>query len=283
MSLHIERYGSGAPLLLIHGWGMHGGMWGELVSLLAQDFCVQLVDLPGHGKSKDLGLRSEDCAARGSLLASQSALLDSQSSIPNPQSYLDAIVAQLAAQFAAPLTVCGWSLGGQIALRWAELEPHKIQRLVLVSSTPCFAQRADWLDAMPLKTLAEFATALTENPAQTLRRFVALQTRGSDNERALLARLRAELFTRGEADLDALKIGLGILRDSDQRAALANITQPTLVIAGERDTLTPPQASQYMAMSLPHAKLAMIQGAAHAPFLSHPEHFIEHLKSFLHE
>ena len=51
MSLHVDRYGSGAPLLLIHGWGMHGGMWGRVVQQLAEHFCVLVVDLPGHGWS----------------------------------------------------------------------------------------------------------------------------------------------------------------------------------------------------------------------------------------
>jgi len=279
MSLHVESYGSGAPLLLIHGWGMHGGMWGKVVEQLAQDFCVQVVDLPGHGRST----KNSPFRLSSSKFEHSNGLQFDKLTANGCQPHLDEIATQLAAQFTEPLTVCGWSLGGQIALRWAQLEPHKIQRLILVSSTPCFAQRADWLEAMPLATLAEFAAALTDNPTQTLRRFVALQTRGSDNERALLTRLRNELFAQGEPDCSALQRGLEILRDCDLRAALPNITQPSLVIAGERDTLTPPQASQYMAMRLPHAKLAMIQGAAHAPFLSHPEQFNEHLKRFLHE
>ncbi len=257
--MHAETYGSGTPLLLIHGWGMHGGMWGDVVEKLAEEFCVHVVDFPGHGKSV----------------------------FPSPVGgrvdWLDIIVDQLAAQFSESFTVCGWSLGGQIALRWAAREPHKIQRLVLVSSTPCFVKRDDWPCAMAAETLAGFADALTENYAQTLRRFLALQVRGSENERELLASLRRMLFSRGEPDLNALQAGLEILRDCDLRGSLPTIMQPTLVIAGERDTLTPPQALQYMVAQLGNAKLAMIKGAAHAPFLSHPEIFVKQLKSFLHE
>ncbi|MDP1716716.1 MAG: alpha/beta fold hydrolase, partial [Burkholderiales bacterium] len=51
--LHVERHGSAAPLLLIHGWGMHGGMWGGVAEKLAQHFNVYAVDLPGHGYSKE--------------------------------------------------------------------------------------------------------------------------------------------------------------------------------------------------------------------------------------
>lgn len=257
--MHVEKFGSGAPLLLLHGWGMHGGMWGRVVEKLAEACCVYVVDLPGHGQSSKHEVREERVGA------------------------LDAMATALTEKFPMPLTVCGWSLGGQIALRWAAREPLKVQRLVLVSSTPCFVKRDDWQCAMSSETLAGFANALTENYAQTLRRFLALQVRGGDNEREVLVSLRAALFSRGEPDLNALSAGLGILRESDLRCSLPTIAQPTLVIAGERDTLTPPQASQYMAAQLLNAKLAMIKGAAHAPFLSHPEIFVEQIKSFLHE
>lgn len=252
-TLHIESRGSGAPLLLIHGWGMHGGMWGGLSERLAQDYRVITVDLPGHGYSK----------AGSSIFP------------------LDALVDELSAQFDEPLTLCGWSLGGQIALRWAERHARQVQRLVLVASTPCFVRRSGWECAMEAETLAAFAGALQQNYALTLRRFLALQLRGSERERELLAELREALFSRGEPELGALQSGLDILRDCDLREALSGITQPALVIAGERDTLTPPQASQYMAAQLPQARLATIAGAAHAPFLSHPDSFIGELSVFL--
>ena len=107
--------------------------------------------------------------------------------------------------------------------------------------------------------------------------------RGSDDEKALLSQLRAQLLTRGEPDLQVLQGGLEILRDADLRAVLPEIAQPTLIVAGERDKLTPPAASRYMAAQMPAAELVEVAGAAHAPFLSHPEMFVEHVKRFLHE
>jgi len=265
MSLHIDSYGSGAPLLLIHGWGMHGGMWGSVTEQLAEHFRVLAVDLPGHGFSVGSGKWK----------------VESGKAVPH--SPLDFIVEQLSSQFDEPLAVCGWSLGGQIALRWAAREPDKIKSLVLVASTPCFAARDDWLFGMARETLQQFATELQQNHAATLRRFLALQVRGSEGERELLASLRELLFSRGEPQPEALRSGLEILRDADLRSALPEIRQPTLVIAGERDRLTPPRASHYLAQMLPDARLVEIEGAAHAPFLSHPKIFIQHLKSFMNE
>ena len=254
MSLHVEVTGQGRPLVMLHGWGMHGGIWGEAAIRLADDFEVHNLDLPGHGASE----------AQGDLT-------------------LDGIVEQLDAQFGQPVAVLGWSLGGILAQHWAARSPHKVDRLILIASTPCFTQREDWLFGMEAETLRQFAAELEKNRAATLRRFLALQLRGSEHERELLAALREKLFSRGEPELAALQSGLDILRDCDLRDALPQIAQPALVIAGERDTLTPADASRHLAERMPNARLAMVEGAAHAPFLSHTATVVQHIKRFLHE
>ena len=252
--MHIEVSGRRAPLVLLHGWGMHGGVWGDAVQRLEADFQVHTVDLPGCGGAPALATTN-----------------------------LDTLVCTLSEHFSEPVHLCGWSLGGQVALHWALREPAKIVKLIVVASTPCFSAREDWPCGMSREVLEKFAAELEQDHAATLRRFIALQLRGSENERGLLSTLREKLFSRGEPDKEALRAGLAILRDIDQRAELAAIRQPTLVIAGQRDKLTPPEASNYLAHAMPNARLVEIAGAAHVPFLSHPDFFVEHVKSFLNE
>ncbi|MHB1117513.1 pimeloyl-ACP methyl ester esterase BioH [Sideroxydans sp.] len=254
MSLHVDVTGQGRPLVMLHGWGMHGGIWGDAVIRLSDDFEVHNVDLPGHGAS------------------------EAQNDFT-----LDSIIEALDAQFGEPVAVLGWSLGGIIAQYWAARSPQKIERLILMASTPCFTEREDWLFGMAGETLQQFAAELEKNHAATLRRFLALQVRGSENERELLMALREQLFSRGEPDLSALRGGLEILRDADLRESLSCIKQPTLAIAGQRDKLTPPQASHYLAQVMPNARVVEIEGAAHAPFLSHIDTVVQHIKRFLHE
>ncbi len=274
MSLHVETIGSGAPLVLLHGWGMHGGVWSDVAQKLAAGFCVYSVDLPGYGFSKNVGWVERSDTHH---------LHIGGDGYRDAQPILQAVVDKLASNFSEPVTVCGWSLGGQVALRWAAREPEKVRRLILVATTPCFAEREDWLFGMQSEVLGKFSAELEQNHATTLRRFISLQLRGSENERELLTLLRERLFSRGEPDMGTLRAGLDILRDADQRAELQNIKQPTLIISGERDKLTSPEASRYMAQAMSAARMVEVKGAAHAPFLSHPEIFIEHVKSFLHE
>lgn len=270
--LHVDHYeytgagGSGAPLLLIHGWGMHGGIWGGVAEKLAHNFHVMAVDLPGHGFSALPSLTLPWSRPRGRDRGLE---------------LLDAVIAEMSSRFVDPLTVCGWSLGGQVALHWALRHPHLVKRLVMVASTPCFVQLEDWNHALSINIVEEFAASLQQNYKLTLKRFLSLQMRGSEQEREVLALLRDALFSRGEPQLDALQAGLDILRYSDFRDVLPDVRRPTLVLAGERDTLIPQQASQYLSGKIPGARLATIKGAAHAPFLSHPDEFIKHLMDFL--
>jgi len=293
MNLYVESHGSGAQLIMIHGWGMHGGFWDSVVPKLAKQFTVHCLDLPGHGYSNFSTPVVGECVARGRQSAGgEERQVEHNNILPliQPLSRLqergleqiDSIVDALSAQFTEPLNVCGWSLGGLVALRWAQLAPHQVQRLVVVASTPCFAERKDWLFGVPAETLQQFSADLERDHVAMLRRFLTLLVRGGGNERELLADLRSRLFSHGQPDINALREGLEILRDVDFRTELPNISQPVLLIAGECDKLTPAEASVTIAQALPNARVVKIAGAAHVPFLSQPDFFVELISDFLH-
>lgn len=252
MKLHAETTGRGPALVLLHGWGLHSGIWAPLLPALTQNNRVTRIDLPGHG-------HSEAAAGRFSLADAADA------------------VAALAPPGAAWL---GWSLGGQIALA-AALAGRNISRLVLVATTPRFVAASDWSCAMAPATLAGFAAALTRDHRRTLRDFLALQLRGDRHAARLLGELRAVLAARPDPCPAALGAGLDILAATDLRAGLPGLRQPVLVIAGERDRLTPAEAGRRMAADLPDARYLVLPGAAHAPFLNHPETFLGAIGPFL--
>ncbi|HEB80650.1 MAG TPA: pimeloyl-[acyl-carrier protein] methyl ester esterase [Chromatiales bacterium] len=251
MSLFVETRGVGPDLVLIHGWGLDGAVWGPLAERLAVRRRLWIVDLPGHGRSPPgVGGFTLEGAARA--------------------------VAQAVPVGAAWL---GWSLGALVAM--AAALAHTPARLVLVGATPRFTRAPDWPHGVEPAVLEAFAADLARDPEATLQRFFALQTRGAEGARATLRALRAGALHRGVPHPRALRGGLAVLCACDLRARLADLAGPVAVIAGDRDTLVPAAASAALAAAVPHGRCTVIPGAGHVPFLSHPESFVHALEDSL--
>lgn len=237
---------------MLHGWGLHSGIWTTLLPDLTRHFRVTCVDLPGHGGSE-----------------------------APPEGFgLDAAAEAVAALVPRGAAWLGWSLGGQVALA-AALGGNDIRRLVLVATTPRFVAGPGWPCGMPAATLAGFAASLAEDHRRTVRDFLTLQVRGDRRAAALLGALRQVIGQCGEPAAGSLACGLEILAGTDLRERLAAVKQPALVIAGERDRLTPAMAGRRLAAGLPAGRFLCLPGAAHTPFLTHPGEFVEVVTGFL--
>ena len=89
------------------------------------------------------------------------------------------------------------------------------------------------------------------------------------------------MYERGEPDRQSLVDAFEAIAAADLRAEAGTLAQPALVVAGSRDTLTLPAAGKWLAGAMPDARFALIAGAAHVPFLSHPDAFYAALDPFL--
>ena len=252
MELEAITSGNGPDLVLLHGWGMHAVVWSALAPILASHFRVHAVNLPGYGRSA-----------------------------PCEPYALEAIADRLSRCLPARTMVCGWSLGGQVALTWARRARSQITRLALLATTPSFVKRPDWPHGVDPAVLAEFAASLRSNHAGTVRRFFALQSMGDTGAREVAATLRKRVLAEVPPRPDALAGGLEILGGSDLRSALSEVIQPVLLVQGDRDRLVPVAAAEYLAGVLPDARLEIVRGAAHAPFISGPQATCGLLRDFL--
>jgi pimeloyl-[acyl-carrier protein] methyl ester esterase len=253
MKLQTIVSGHGPDLVLLHGWAAHGGVWRTAAAGLESYFRVHRVDLPGHGAS-------DMC----------------------PSFTLDRIVAVLSAALPERATVCGWSLGALLALRWAALVPWQVERLILIAATPCFVRRADWEHGMAAVVFDDFACDLAADPSAALQHFIALQAHGDAAERVIVRELR-KCYEEAPPQPPALAAGLQLLSATDLRHQLAAVQQSALVLHGGRDAITPPAAGAWLAHTLPVARLAMIPTAAHAPFISDPSAFALQVVEFCDE
>jgi pimeloyl-[acyl-carrier protein] methyl ester esterase len=277
--LYVQQVGEGPDLVFLHGWGMHSGVWDDVVEALVDDYRITLIDLPGHGYSR--------FAFQGSLQQSRSRVEE------DSLTYLDAndetpltlrgLSHQIAVNAPAKAIWIGWSLGGLIAQRLAIDAPTRVSKLVLVSASPCFVRRPDWPWAVDYRVLRQFAENLSLDYRGTLKRFLALEVHGGEHEVAQLRALRGLVFQHGDPDPDWLRAGLKFLESEDLRSELSDIQCPTLLLMGRRDNLVPASAGTAVQRLLPNARLQVFAGAAHAPFFSHSHEFMRHLQVFIHE
>ena len=247
--MHIEVQGSGSDLVLIHGWAMHGGIFAPLTERLATRFRVHLVDLPGHGYSReDVHFDVADAAQRIAAATPRALWL-------------------------------GWSLGGLVALRSALDHPRNVRGLGMLASSPRFVSAPDWPCGVPATVFAEFAAELDARYRHAIERFLALETMGSAHAQSDLRDLKRRVFERGDPDPSALGDGLAALDADDMRAELAHLTMPSLWIAGRRDRLVPPGAMQWAVAHAPAARYLEIN-SGHAPFFEHADTIADALAVF---
>jgi pimeloyl-[acyl-carrier protein] methyl ester esterase len=252
MKIHTEIYGVGRPVVLIHGWAMHTGIWRSFAKQLSQYYQVICVDLPGHGRSEKVSAFTLEAISK-----------QLQKILPS-----------------VPCTLVGWSLGGSVALDLANRFPNKINNVVIISSNPCFVKTATWA-GMKMETLQRFAADLSNDCYATLLRFLSLQVHGLEDGKALLKELKTALHDCEPPPQEVLKGGLTILEQQDLRSQLARLHCPAQVILGTHDTLVPVAVGEQILALNPRLTLNIINRAAHVPFLSHPTQLISMLRDFL--
>ena len=252
MSLFIEKLGHGpVPLVLLHGWAMHGGVLSPLVQALANRCTMYVVDLPGHGYSRHCGLPLEPSACAAAV-----------------------------ARAMPPALWLGWSLGGLIALTAALEQPEQVRGLAMLCATPKFARDEDWPWGSDATLVHQLALDLETDYHATIERFLALEAMGSADPRAELRHLRELAFARGEPELRVLQEGIRILETRDLRARLPGLRQPNAWIAGRRDRLVPPQAMEWSAQQA-QGRFTQIERAGHAPFFTSPDDVAQALQPLL--
>ncbi len=252
--LIVEQVGHGTPLVLLHGWALHSGVWDAVRERLAQRCELHLIDLPGHGTNAGV--------------------------LPQPG------IAGLATQVleAAPPRAhwLGWSLGGQVALAAALAAPTRVIDLVLIASTPRFVQAPDWPAAQTEAAVARFEAGLRGDRERVVRDFLALQVLGDERAQATLHALKQRVLGGHAPSAEALAHGLEVLHATDLRAQVGALAVPLLGISGTTDRLTPPAALDWLCHAVPDGRHQQIPRAAHAPFLSHPDEFCALVEGFVH-
>lgn len=237
--LHICQQGRGPVALFVHGFPLDASMWIEQIDALSDlRRCISL-DLRGFGRSSPV----------------TGAPLTMDQHADDLAGVLDLVSEEEA-------DVIGLSMGGYVALAFAERHPDRLRSLALLDTKPgADSEEAKaGRDAMAERLVEDGRVAVAE----------AMQTGllGPDASVAAQARLRTMVEAcRYETIVGALS---GMRDRPDRTAVLSSVTVPAAVIVGEQDTVTPPAEAQFMANELPDAVLTVIAGAGHMTPIEQP-------------
>jgi pimeloyl-[acyl-carrier protein] methyl ester esterase len=167
-----------------------------------------------------------------------------------------------------PLPECllvGWSLGGMLLLEaLSRLQGLPPGGLVLVGVAPVFCRRPDYPGGQPPAVVRAMRRALPDEGRQVLDDFV----------HRCLAPGEEEFFSPARAAFAAaaspenLAAGLDYLLLQDLRPLLPGLPGGAVIIQGQEDRIVPPAHGQVLQSLLPGARLHLLPGAGHLPFLT---------------
>lgn len=182
----------------------------------------------------------------------------------------DAFKAQLLTQLPERFAVVGWSLGGLFATRLAFEAGDRVTHLMNVTSSPKFIGTEGW-SGVSEALLHTFYQNVIADPKQSITDFIALQARTT----------AIDPHHVPEPAEEALLSGLSMLQEWDLRPSLHKLKQPVAYVFGRLDPITPVAVMSDLQRLHPQFKYVLFHRAAHMPFLSHPEDFVQELRDFL--
>ena len=178
---------------------------------------------------------------------------------------------KLLQQLPSNFAVAGWSMGGLFATRLAIEEPAHVSHLISIASSPRFIRESQW-PGVDIEIFNGFYQDLARHPTRTLQQFMTLQLQGQPIPLSIIEQSPA---------VPSLQAGLELLLYWDLRQALTQLRLPAFYMFGRLDTITPRTTMAIMQKRYPHFDYYLFPKAAHVPFLSHQEEFINALDEFL--
>lgn len=237
-----SRYGSGEPIVLVHGVGMGQDVWAPQVSDLARDFEVVVYDMWGHGHST---------LPAGSLELSHYAqqLVDLLDHLDLPSVH-----------------VIGHSMGALVALEFALAYPQRCQGVVAMNAV--FSRTKQQRHAVQQRAEELMRNGTQANVDDTMTRWFGDPVDARYDEAERLSR---KLLTEVNPQGYARAYQVFATADAQHASRLPGLQVPVLFFTGELDPNSTPAMSKTMAKMAPNAQVNILVGQRHMMSLTAPE------------
>lgn len=255
VELFVTEAGSGAPLVILPGWGVsHRWFKEQFTAEMTSRFRVICYDPRGQGDSEK--------TERGQRMGRMAADL-----------------AEVIASVGEPVHVLAWSGGGSTVLQYVELfGTGSLRSLVLVGAGPRLMKEPDWeLGFLELADAKNWVDLIRDDVNAAMRSLAPQFFAGDPAEElvewAIADMVRCHPAGASRASWDFL--------NADYRDVLDRIDVPTLVVSGDQDVSVPAGNAPYLHEHISGSRLAVIEDAAHCPFLEQPRAFNAAVIDFL--
>ena len=263
-TLHYAALGAGEPILLIPGLGLDHSYYRFGMPLLARHLQVLAVDPRGIGRS---------------------------TKSPPPytvEAWADDFAVMIDKLGFGPIHVLGSSLGGSMALALAQRHPGKLKSLMVVGGFSELDRATELNFRLRLRLIEKLG--MSDEVADymglwTLTRKFINSDAGYATMRANQDIIRANSAESYSAFVEALlkwgRCQPGQEREAKFTTLLDSIALPTLVVTSDNDHLIPKELSDLIAARIAGAKLVVMPGAGHIPFMEQPAEVVQIVLAFL--
>lgn len=254
--LYYEAFGSGEPIVFVHGGGMSHEGWEQQVFELADHFHCVAYDLRGHGES--------DKPAHGN----------------NFERFTQDLEALLAHLRLDRVSLVCHAVGGYVGMQFALRNPNALHRLVLVSSGARFigedAERGGFSHEFWNDYLSGLKESKIEATAKLVNQMFFHRDPGEATRQEILSiMMQWPLYSMKEIGRDAQNI--------DFKDRLQEIKAPTLIVHGAHDRKQRYSGAAHLCDSIPNARLVTFEDSAHLPNLEEVERFNRVVMEFVKE
>ncbi|MED5051260.1 2-succinyl-6-hydroxy-2,4-cyclohexadiene-1-carboxylate synthase [Anoxybacillus rupiensis] len=258
VSYHVEVYGEGPPLLLLHGFTGSTETWYPLIPYW-KNWQLVMVDIIGHGLT--------ECPDELDRYHIESVAAD-----------LHELLQQLEIHRAH---VLGYSMGGRLALTFAIRYPHRVETLLLESSSPGLKTEEE--RQLRIQNDEALAMEIEQYGVQAFidkweqQPLFATQRQLPETARR---RIRTERLRHQAKGLANSLRGMGTGKQPSWWEHLSQIKTPTLLLCGELDQKFCQIASKMVEL-LPNSYMSKISDAGHAIHVEQPEIFAKIINEFI--
>jgi len=248
--LFYRDWGSGAPVIFCHPWGLNADIWEyQAIELSEQGLRCIAYDRRGHGRSDDPG-RGYDY----DTLAGDLAALIEQRDLRN-------------------VTLIGYSMGSGEVIRYvSRYGAHRVARVVFASPVAPLAGNRAMSD--------NFIANLKRDRPGFMTAALPLFTGRDSSVSPAMAQWVLDQFLR--ASPKAIIECQRHVAAGDHRAHLSAMTMPTLIVQGDKDEVSPLELTgRKLAEAISGSQLKIYEGAPHGIVLTHRDRFTQDLLSFV--